>query len=76
MYRAVAALWRPEYAAYMVEGTPGRPYGHRMAHFNMVEANMRFRFMEFHHNVISTLQYNHTARVTEMYEGWLLVVCS
>lgn len=35
--------WRPEYAAYMIEGTPGRPYGHRMAHFNMVEANMRLR---------------------------------
>lgn len=21
------ALWRPEFAAYMVEGTPGAPYG-------------------------------------------------
>jgi len=20
-------LWRPEYARYMVEGTPGKPYG-------------------------------------------------
>lgn len=37
------ALWRPEYASYMVEGTPGKPYGHSMAHFNMVEANMKHR---------------------------------
>ncbi|KAI0211360.1 Glutamate--cysteine ligase [Lamellibrachia satsuma] len=35
--------WRPEYAAYMIEGTPGKPYGHRMAHFNNVEANMKLR---------------------------------
>ncbi|KAL4217769.1 hypothetical protein ACF0H5_022508 [Mactra antiquata] len=35
--------WRPEYASYMVEGTPGKPYGGLMAHFNLVEANMRLR---------------------------------
>lgn len=35
--------WRPEYAAYMVEGTPGKPYGGQMAHFNIVESNMRLR---------------------------------
>nr|AAV48595.2 gamma-glutamylcysteine synthetase [Laeonereis acuta] len=39
----LVTLWRPEYAAYMVEGTPGKPYGHLMAHFNRVEANMRAR---------------------------------
>ncbi|XP_052763772.1 glutamate--cysteine ligase catalytic subunit-like [Mya arenaria] len=38
--------WRPEYASYMVEGTPGKPYGGLMAHFNLVEANMRRRRME------------------------------
>lgn len=38
--------WRPEYAAYMVEGTPGKPYGGMMAHFNLVEANMRLRRQE------------------------------
>ncbi|KAH3844898.1 hypothetical protein DPMN_087164, partial [Dreissena polymorpha] len=38
--------WRPEYAAYMVEGTPGKPYGGLMAHFNLVEANMRLRRTE------------------------------
>ncbi|CAF0782918.1 unnamed protein product [Adineta ricciae] len=36
-------LWRPEYADYMIEGTPGKPYGHLPVHFNMVEANMRLR---------------------------------
>ena len=39
----VDSLWRPEYAAYMVEGTPGSPYGGLMSHFNVVEANMRRR---------------------------------
>ncbi|XP_038051745.1 glutamate--cysteine ligase catalytic subunit-like [Patiria miniata] len=39
-------LWRPEYAAYMVEGTPGKPYGGLMAHLNTVEANMKFRRQE------------------------------
>ncbi|XP_049773639.1 glutamate--cysteine ligase catalytic subunit [Schistocerca cancellata] len=39
----VKSLWRPEYAAYMIEGTPGKPYGGLLAHFNIVEANMRRR---------------------------------
>ncbi|XP_023932288.1 glutamate--cysteine ligase catalytic subunit-like [Lingula anatina] len=39
-------IWRPEYANYMVEGTPGKPYGGLMAYFNMVEANMRRRRKE------------------------------
>ncbi|CAF0741062.1 unnamed protein product [Adineta steineri] len=37
------SLWRPEYTDYMIEGTPGKPYGYLPAHFNMVEANMRLR---------------------------------
>lgn len=37
------ALWRPEYGAYMIEGTPGKPYGGLISHFNIVEANMKFR---------------------------------
>ena len=37
------SLWRPEYAAYMVEGTPGKPYGGLLAHFNVVESSMRYR---------------------------------
>lgn len=39
----VKSLWRPEYGAYMIEGTPGKPYGGLLAHFNIVEANMRYR---------------------------------
>lgn len=42
----VKSLWRPEYASYMIEGTPGKPYGGLMAHFNIVEANMRARRLE------------------------------
>lgn len=30
----------------MVEGTPGKPYGGLLAHFNVVEANMRYRRQE------------------------------
>lgn len=41
--KGVKSLWRPEYGAYMIEGTPGRPYGGLLAHFNIVEANMRHR---------------------------------
>ena len=40
---SVDCLWRPEFASYMVEGTPGRPYGGMLAHFNLVEKNMRMR---------------------------------
>lgn len=36
-------LWRPEYANYMIEGTPGQPYEHQISCFNRVEANMRLR---------------------------------
>uniref|UniRef100_A0A1B0AX38 Glutamate--cysteine ligase n=1 Tax=Glossina palpalis gambiensis TaxID=67801 RepID=A0A1B0AX38_9MUSC len=39
----VKSLWRPEYGAYMIEGTPGKPFGGLLAHFNVVEANMRYR---------------------------------
>lgn len=39
----VRALWRPEFGAYMIEGTPGKPYGSLTSHFNVVEANMRAR---------------------------------
>ncbi|XP_012278557.1 glutamate--cysteine ligase catalytic subunit [Orussus abietinus] len=43
---SVKSLWRPEYGAYMLEGTPGKPYGGLLAHFNVVEANMRYRRQE------------------------------
>jgi len=38
--------WVPEFAAYMVEGTPGAPYGGLMACFNVVESNMILRRAE------------------------------
>lgn len=40
------SLWRPEYASYMVEGTPGYPYGGSLNYFNTVEHNMRTRRQE------------------------------
>jgi len=40
------SLWRPEYASYMVEGTPGQPYGALPAHLNIVESNMKSRRKE------------------------------
>lgn len=42
----VKFLWRPEFAAYMIEGTPGKPYGGTLAHFNVVETNMKMRRQE------------------------------
>lgn len=44
--RQLASVWRPEYGAYMVEGTPGSPYGGGMSFFNTVEHNMRMRRQE------------------------------
>ncbi|XP_046839133.1 glutamate--cysteine ligase catalytic subunit-like isoform X3 [Xenia sp. Carnegie-2017] len=38
--------WKPEYASYMLEGTPGQPLGGCMRHFNMIEANMKLRRQE------------------------------
>jgi len=40
------SLWRPEYASYMIEGTPGGPYVHDISEFNKVEENMRKRRKE------------------------------
>jgi hypothetical protein len=41
--RLSIGLWRPEYAEYMVEGTPGKPYESDLAYFNVVESNMKRR---------------------------------
>ena len=40
------SLWRPEYASYMVEGTPGGPYGGAISEFREVQANMEKRRKE------------------------------
>lgn len=42
-------LWRNEYGAYMIEGTPGMPYGDQQfsfSQFNKVEQNMKNRRKE------------------------------
>lgn len=39
----LSSMWRPEFADYMIEGTPGSPYDHRISNFNKLESNMRFR---------------------------------
>ncbi|KAH7719127.1 gamma-glutamylcysteine synthetase [Aphelenchoides avenae] len=39
-------LWRPEFASYMIEGTPGVPYGNILPCLNMVETNLRMRRQE------------------------------
>lgn len=49
-------LWRPEYASYMIEGTPGQPYGGTMSEFNTVEGNMAKRRRE----ASSVLNHNQT----------------
>ncbi|KAI9481397.1 MAG: glutamate-cysteine ligase-domain-containing protein [Benjaminiella poitrasii] len=37
------ALWRPEYGRYMIEGTPGQPYGATFRDLVTVEENMKLR---------------------------------
>ncbi|VDO04651.1 unnamed protein product [Rodentolepis nana] len=39
----IDVLWGPEYADYMIEGTPGRPFGHLPEYMNTVEFNMQKR---------------------------------
>eukprot|EP01087_Luapelamoeba_hula_P007550 TRINITY_DN1846_c0_g2_i1.p1 TRINITY_DN1846_c0_g2~~TRINITY_DN1846_c0_g2_i1.p1 ORF type:complete len:711 (-),score=139.88 TRINITY_DN1846_c0_g2_i1:65-2197(-) len=39
----IKTLWRPEYARFMIEGTPGQPYGDCVTEFRKVELNMRLR---------------------------------
>uniref|UniRef100_A0A5K3FRA7 Glutamate--cysteine ligase n=1 Tax=Mesocestoides corti TaxID=53468 RepID=A0A5K3FRA7_MESCO len=39
----IDVLWRPEYASYMIEGTPGKPFGHIAEYLNTVEFNMQKR---------------------------------
>lgn len=42
----VAVLWRPEYANWMIEGTPGTPYRCYAADLDLVEQNMALRRRE------------------------------
>jgi len=40
------ATWHPEFAAYMIEGTPGAPYESSVSEFNKVQENMRKRRLQ------------------------------
>jgi glutamate--cysteine ligase catalytic subunit len=40
------SMWRPEYGSFMIEGTPGVPYGHTVEALLDVEPNMRGRRRE------------------------------
>lgn len=40
------SIWRPEYGSFMVEGTPGVPYGHLVDDLLTVEGNMLARRKE------------------------------
>jgi len=40
------AAWHPEFAAYMIEGTPGGPYESSITEFNKVQDSMRRRRKE------------------------------
>lgn len=47
--------WRPEYASYMIEGTPGAtPYGGCALHLNQVESNMVLRRKQLYEALKST----------------------
>lgn len=38
-------LWRPEYAKYMLESTPGEPFGADLEGLTAIEENMKLRFI-------------------------------
>ncbi|CAG8680374.1 5799_t:CDS:10, partial [Cetraspora pellucida] len=41
--QTVKTLWRPEYGRYMLEGTPGTPYGGTLKSLLQTEPNMKLR---------------------------------
>ncbi|CAO3666245.1 unnamed protein product [Rhizopus stolonifer] len=57
------ALWRPEYGRYMIEGTPGVPYGETLADLLTVEPSMVLRrklaheAMESDERVVTLVNY-------------------
>jgi len=44
--KGLDATWHPEFAAYMIEGTPGAPYESSVSEFNKVQENMRKRRLQ------------------------------
>lgn len=59
-------LWRPEYGSYMIEGTPGQPYGGTMSEFNTVQDNMRKRRQE----AASVLKENEAVCTVTSFPRW------
>ena len=41
----ILSAWRPEYGSWMVEATPGVPYGGETLDLRHVEANMAMRYV-------------------------------
>ncbi|CAG8634171.1 7041_t:CDS:10 [Paraglomus brasilianum] len=41
--KTVQSGWRPEYGSYMLEGTPGTPFGNKIADLTRVESSMKLR---------------------------------
>ncbi|CAG8762948.1 35205_t:CDS:10, partial [Racocetra persica] len=41
--QTIKTLWRPEYGRYMLEGTPGTPYGGTLKSLLQIEPNMKLR---------------------------------
>lgn len=52
----------------MLEGTPGKPYGGLLAHFNVVEANMRYRRQE----VTKLLEPNEVLMSLTVFPRWIV----
>ncbi|KAK2533970.1 Gclc [Columba guinea] len=65
-------LWRPEYGSYMIEGTPGQPYGGTMSEFNTVQDNMRKRRQE----AASVLKENEAVCTVTSFPSLDLIVVS
>jgi glutamate--cysteine ligase catalytic subunit len=42
-------VFHPEYGRYMLESTPGMPYGATLEDLLSVEGNMKFRFVPLSH---------------------------
>jgi glutamate--cysteine ligase catalytic subunit len=47
--RACIPVFHPEYGRYMLESTPGMPYGATLEDLLSVEGNMKFRFVPLSH---------------------------
>lgn len=56
----IKSIWHPEYGSFMLESTPGKPYGYAISELSLIESNMRYRRLEImqlleHDEAIMTL---------------------